>query len=97
MDERQVAYEEQVPYTVEVPVYEWRAYWTCNKCGTRFDNEDTVLEHTIFDCGCGYTAHKEQVQTGTKQETQYKTETKYKTETYEKEPGYYKCECGARK
>lgn len=67
MGERQVAYEEKVPYTVEVPVYEWRAYWTCNKCGTRFDNEDTVLEHTIFDCGCGYTAHKEQVQTGTKQ------------------------------
>lgn len=97
MGERQVAYEEQVPYTVEVPVYEWRAYYTCNECGARFDDATEVGYHILTVCGGGYTAHEEQVQTGTKQKIQYKTETKYKTETYEKEPGYYKCECGARK
>ena len=59
-------YEDQIVYE-DRPVYKWQAYWTCTECGTRFDNEKDAGRHAVAICGGGYSAHKEQVQTGTEQ------------------------------
>lgn len=59
-------YEDRIVYE-DRPVYKWSAYWTCNECHQRFDNEDRVAEHALMICGGGWTAHKEKVQTGTEQ------------------------------
>lgn len=59
-------YEDQIVYE-DRPVYKWQAYWTCNECGQRFDNEDRVAEHALMICGGGWTAHEEKIQTGTEQ------------------------------
>lgn len=59
-------YKDEIVYE-DRPVYKWQAYWTCNGCGQRFNSENDVLEHVLLECGTGYTAHKEQVQTGTEQ------------------------------
>ena len=59
-------YEDRIVYE-DRPVYKWSAYWTCNECNQRFDNEDRVAEHALMICGGGWTAHKEKVQTGTEQ------------------------------
>ena len=55
------------PVYEDRPVYKWSAYWTCTECGTRFDNEKDAGRHAVAICGGGYSAHKEQVQTGTEQ------------------------------
>lgn len=59
-------YEDQIVYE-DRPVYKWQAYWTCNGCGQRFNSENDVLDHVLFECGTGYTPHEEKVQTGTEQ------------------------------
>lgn len=59
-------YEDQIVYE-DRPVYKWSAYWTCTECGKRFDNEKDAGRHAVAICGGGYSAHKEQVQTGTEQ------------------------------
>lgn len=59
-------YEDQIVYE-DRPVYKWRDYFICNECGARLENEDDALDHVLFECGGGYSAHKEKVQTGTEQ------------------------------
>lgn len=59
-------YEDRIVYE-DRPVYKWSAYWTCNECHQRFDNEDRVAEHALMICGGGWTAHEEKIQTGTEQ------------------------------
>ena len=59
-------YKDEIVYE-DRPVYKWSAYWTCNECGQRFDNEDRVAEHALMICGGGWTAHEEKIQTGTEQ------------------------------
>lgn len=59
-------YKDEIVYE-DRPVYKWQAYWTCNGCGQRFNSENDVLDHVLFECGTGYTPHEEKVQTGTEQ------------------------------
>lgn len=59
-------YEDQIVYE-DRPVYKWQAYWTCTECGKRFETEYDAGDHALFECGGGYSAHREQVQTGTEQ------------------------------
>lgn len=59
-------YKDEIVYE-DRPVYKWSAYWTCNECNQRFENEKDVARHALMICGGGWTAHKEQVQTGTEQ------------------------------
>lgn len=59
-------YKDEIVYE-DRPVYKWQAYWTCNGCGARFNSENDVLDHVLFECGTGYTPHEEKVQTGTEQ------------------------------
>lgn len=59
-------YEDRIVYE-DRPVYKWSAYWTCNICGQRFNHVEDAGDHVLFECGGGYTAHKEKVQTGTEQ------------------------------
>lgn len=59
-------YKDEIVYE-DRPVYKWQAYWTCTECGKRFDNEKDAGRHAVAICGGGYSAHKEQVQTGTEQ------------------------------
>lgn len=87
MDTREV----KVPYTVEVPIYEKHYWYECKKCGAQFDNDTKCAEHCVFVCNSTYTLKYENVLVRTEEKTEYRIET----ETYEKEPGYYKCSCGA--
>lgn len=59
-------YEDQIIYE-DRPVYKWSAYWTCNECNQRFENEKDVARHALMICGGGWTAHEEKIQTGTEQ------------------------------
>lgn len=59
-------YKDEIIYE-DRPVYKWQAYWTCNGCGQRFEDEESVGKHVLLVCGTGYTPHKEKVQTGTEQ------------------------------
>lgn len=59
-------YEDRIVYE-DRPVYKWSAYWTCNGCGQRFEDEKSVGKHVLLVCGTGYTPHEEKVQTGTEQ------------------------------
>ena len=59
-------YKDEIVYE-DRPIYKWQAYWTCNECNQRFENEKDVARHALMICGGGWTAHKEQVQTGTEQ------------------------------
>ena len=59
-------YKDEIVYE-DRPVYKWQAYWTCNECGQRFENEFDVADHAMYECGGGWTAHKEKIQTGTEQ------------------------------
>ena len=96
-------YKDEIVYE-DRPVYKWQAYWTCNECNQRFDNEDRVAEHALMICGGGWTAHKEQVQTGTEQvqvgtnKVQIGTNQVLVKEAWdEKVPNGQSCSCGARK
>lgn len=57
-------YKDEIVYE-DRPVYKWQAYWTCNGCGARFNSDQEAGEHVLFECGTGYTAHEEKIQTGT--------------------------------
>lgn len=59
-------YKDEIVYE-DRPVYKWQAYWTCNGCGQRFEDEESVGKHVLLVCGTGYTPHKEKIQTGTEQ------------------------------
>lgn len=59
-------YKDEIVYE-DRPVYKWQAYWTCNGCGARFNSDQEAGEHVLFECGTGYTAHEEKIQTGTEQ------------------------------
>ena len=96
-------YEDQIVYE-DRPVYKWSAYWTCNECNQRFENEKDVARHALMICGGGWTAHKEQVQTGTEQvqvgtnRVQVGTNPVLVKEAWdEKVPNGQSCSCGARK
>ena len=96
-------YKDEIVYE-DRPVYKWQAYWTCNECGQRFENEKDVARHALMICGGGWTAHKEQVQTGTEQvqvgtnKVQIGTNQVLVKEAWdEKVPNGQSCSCGARK
>ena len=96
-------YEDQIVYE-DRPVYKWQAYWTCNECNQRFDNEDRVAEHALMICGGGWTAHEEKIQTGTEQvqvgtnRVQVGTNQVLVKDAWdEKVPNGQSCSCGARK
>ena len=85
-------------------MYKWSAYWTCNECHQRFDNEDRVAEHALMICGGGWTAHEEKIQTGTEQvqvgtnKVQIGTNQVLVKDAWdEKVPNGQSCSCGARK
>ena len=59
-------YKDEIVYE-DRPVYKWQAYWTCNECGARFNDIYDIKDHVLYECGGGYSAHREQVQTGTEQ------------------------------
>ena len=96
-------YEDQIVYE-DRPVYKWQAYWTCNECNQRFENEKDVARHALMICGGGWTAHKEKIQTGTEQvqvgtnKVQIGTNQVLVKDAWdEKVPNGQSCSCGARK
>lgn len=96
-------YEDRIVYE-DRPVYKWRDYYTCNECGQRFESEREVADHAIYECGGGWTAHKEKVQTGTEKvqvgtnKVQVGTKQVLVKDAWdEKVPNGQSCSCGARK
>lgn len=96
-------YKDEIVYE-DRPVYKWQAYWTCTECGKRFETEYDAGDHALFECGGGYSAHKEKVQTGTEQvqvgtnKVQIGTNPVLVKEAWdEKVPNGQSCSCGARK
>lgn len=96
-------YKDEIVYE-DRPVYKWQAYWTCNGCGARFNSDQEAGEHVLFECGTGYTAHKEKVQTGTEQvqvgtnKVQIGTNPVLVKEAWDEQiPNGQSCSCGARK
>lgn len=57
-------YKDEIVYE-DRPVYKWRDYYTCNECGHKTYDTESMMDHIFDSCGGGYSAHKEQVQTGT--------------------------------
>ena len=96
-------YEDQIVYE-DRPVYKWQAYWTCTECGKRFETEYDAGDHALFECGGGYSAHREQVQTGTEQvqvgtnKVQIGTNPVLVKDAWDEQvPNGQSCSCGARK
>ena len=96
-------YKDEIVYE-DRPVYKWSAYWTCNECGQRFENEKDVARHALMICGGGWTAHEEKIQTGTEQvqvgtnKVQIGTNQVLVKDAWdEKVPNGQSCSCGARK
>ena len=96
-------YEDQIVYE-DRPVYKWSAYWTCNECGARFNDIYDIKDHVLYECGGGYSAHKEQVQTGTEQvqvgtnKVQIGTNPVLVKDAWDEQvPNGQSCSCGARK
>lgn len=96
-------YKDEIVYE-DRPVYKWQAYWTCNECNQRFEDEYDVADHAMYECGGGWTAHKEKVQTGTEQvqvgtnKVQIGTNPVLVKDAWdEKVPNGQSCSCGARK
>ena len=96
-------YEDRIVYE-DRPVYKWSAYWTCNGCGQRFEDEESVGKHVLIVCGTGYTPHKEKVQTGTEQvqvgtnKVQIGTNQVLVKDAWdEKVQNGYTCSCGQNK
>ena len=54
-------YKDEIVYE-DRPVYKWQAYWTCNECNQRFEDEYDVADHAMYECGGGWTAHEEKIQ-----------------------------------
>lgn len=96
-------YKDEIVYE-DRPVYKWQAYWTCNECNQRFENEYDVADHAMYECGGGWTAHEEKIQTGTEQvqvgtnRVQVGTNPVLVKDAWdEKVPNGQSCSCGARK
>ena len=96
-------YKDEIVYE-DRPVYKWSAYWTCNGCGQRFEDEESVGEHVLLVCGTGYTPHEEKVQTGTEQvqvgtnQVQIGTNQVLVKDAWdEKVQNGYTCSCGQNK
>lgn len=96
-------YKDEIVYE-DRPVYKWQAYWTCNGCGARFNSDQEAGEHVLFECGTGYTAHEEKIQTGTEQvqvgtnKVQIGTNPVLVKEAWDEQvPNGQSCSCGARK
>lgn len=96
-------YKDEIVYE-DRPVYKWQAYWTCNECGQRFENEFDVADHAMYECGGGWTAHKEKIQTGTEQvqvgtnKVQIGTNQVLVKDAWDEQvPNGQSCSCGARK
>ena len=96
-------YKDEIVYE-DRPVYKWVPYWTCTECGKRFETEYDAGDHSLFECGGGYSAHREQVQTGTEQvqvgtnKVQIGTNQVLVKDAWdEKVPNGQSCSCGARK
>lgn len=96
-------YEDQIVYE-DRPVYKWSAYWTCNECNQRFENEKDVARHALMICGGGWTAHEEKIQTGTEQvqvgtnRVQVGTNPVLVKDAWDEQvPNGQSCSCGARK
>lgn len=96
-------YKDEIVYE-DRPVYKWRDYYTCNECHQRFENEFDVADHAMYECGGGWTAHEEKIQTGTEQvqvgtnKVQIGTNPVLVKEAWdEKVPNGQSCSCGARK
>lgn len=96
-------YKDEIVYE-DRPVYKWQAYWTCTECGKRFETEYDAGVHALFECGRGYSAHEEQIQTGTEQvqvgtnKVQIGTNQVLVKDAWdEKVPNGQSCSCGARK
>ena len=96
-------YKDEIVYE-DRPIYKWQAYWTCNECGQRFENEYDVADHAMYECGGGWTAHEEKIQTGTEQvqvgtnRVQVGTNQVLVKDAWdEKVPNGQSCSCGARK
>lgn len=96
-------YKDEIVYE-DRPIYKWQAYWTCNECGQRFENEYDVADHAMYECGGGWTAHKEKVQTGTEQvqvgtnKVQIGTNQVLVKDAWdEKVQNGYTCSCGQNK
>lgn len=96
-------YKDEIVYE-DRPVYKWSAYWTCNGCGQRFEDEKSVGKHVLLVCGTGYTPHKEKVQTGTEQvqvgtnKVQIGTNQVLVKDAWdEKVQNGYTCSCGQNK
>lgn len=96
-------YKDEIVYE-DRPVYKWSAYWTCTECGKRFETEYDAGDHALFECGGGYSAHREQVQTGTEQvqvgtnRVQVGTNPVLVKDAWDEQvPNGQSCSCGARK
>lgn len=96
-------YKDEIVYE-DRPVYKWQAYWTCTECGKRFETEYDAGNHALFECGGGYSAHREQVQTGTEQvqvgtnRVQIGTNPVLVKDAWDEQvPNGQSCSCGARK
>lgn len=96
-------YKDEIVYE-DRPVYKWQAYWTCNGCGQRFNHVEDVGDHVLSECGTGYTAHQEKVQTGTEQvqvgtnKVQIGTNQVLVKDAWdEKVQNGYTCSCGQNK
>ena len=96
-------YKDEIVYE-DRPIYKWQAYWTCNGCGQRFEDEKSVGKHVLLVCGTGYTPHEEKVQTGTEQvqvgtnKVQIGTNPVLVKDAWDEQvPNGQSCSCGARK
>ena len=96
-------YKDEIVYE-DRPVYKWQAYWTCTECGKRFETEYDAGDHALFECGGGYTAHEEKIQTGTEQvqvgtnRVQVGTNPVLVKDAWDEQvPNGQSCSCGARK
>lgn len=96
-------YKDEIVYE-DRPVYKWSAYWTCNECGARFNDIYDIKDHVLYECGGGYTAHEEKIQTGTEQvqvgtnRVQVGTNQVLVKDAWDEQvPNGQSCSCGARK
>lgn len=83
---------ETVTHTEEVPVYEYKEWYECNKCHSKFKTADEVGIHCGDVCGCGYSLKSDNVQTGTQTVT---TEEKVPHEVIDVK-AHYECSCGEK-
>lgn len=96
-------YKDEIVYE-DRPVYKWRDYYTCNECHQRFEDEFDVADHAMYECGGGWTAHEEKIQTGTEQvqvgtnKVQIGTNPVLVKDAWDEQvPNGQSCSCGARK